>query len=73
MESAYKSIQYYLRKGGKTMNLELSDKEKETLKHALEVYLSNLREEIVKTEAHTWKRDLHQEEEMIKKILEKIS
>ena len=55
------------------MNLVLSDKEKETLKHALEVYLSDLREEIVKTEAHTWKRDLHQEEEMIKKILEKIS
>jgi hypothetical protein len=55
------------------MKLELSDTEVETLKHALEVYLSDLREEIVKTEAHTWKRDLHQEEGVIKKILEKIS
>jgi hypothetical protein len=55
------------------MNLELSEKEMETLKHALEVYLSDLREEVVKTEAHTWKRDLHQEENIIKKILEKIS
>jgi hypothetical protein len=73
MESAYKFKQNYLRKGGKPMNLELNDKEKETLKHALEVYLSDLREEIVKTEAHTWKRDLHQEEEMIKKILDKLS
>jgi len=55
------------------MNLELNEKEKETLKHALEVYLSDLREEIVKTEAHTWKRDLHQEEDIIKKIIQKIS
>jgi hypothetical protein len=55
------------------MNLELSEQEKGVLKHALEVYLSDLREEIVKTEAHTWKRDLHQEEDVIKKILEKIS
>ena len=55
------------------MNLELNPKEKETLRHALEVYLSDLREEIVKTEAHTWKRDLHQEEDIIKKLLEKIS
>ena len=55
------------------MKLELSAKEKGILKHALDVYLSDLREEIVKTEAHTWKRDLHQEEDVIKKILEKIS
>ena len=55
------------------MKLELSEKELEVLKHALGVYLSDLREEIVKTEAHTWKRDLHQEEEVIKKIIEKLS
>ena len=55
------------------MNLELSEQEKGVLKHALEVYLSDLREEIVKTEAHTWKRDLHQEEDVIKKIINKLS
>ena len=55
------------------MNLELSDKEMGILKHALEDYLSNLREEIVKTEAHTWKRNLHDEENVIKNILEKLS
>lgn len=55
------------------MMLELSDKEKEILKHALEDYLSNLREEIVKTEAHNWKRDLHAEEDVIKKVLEKLA
>jgi hypothetical protein len=55
------------------MMLELDDKEKEILKHALEVYLSDLREEIVKTEAHTWKRDLHAEEDVIKKIIGQLS
>jgi hypothetical protein len=55
------------------MMLELSDKEKEILKHALESYLSNLREEIVKTEAHQWKPPLHEEENVIKKIIANLS
>ena len=55
------------------MRLELSDKEKEILKHALETYLSDLREEIVKTEAHQWKPPLHEEEEVIKKIIANLS
>jgi hypothetical protein len=55
------------------MILELSDKEKETLKHALESYLSDLREEIVKTEAHQWKPPLHEEEDVIKKLIDKLS
>jgi hypothetical protein len=55
------------------MVLELGDKEKEILRHALEVYISDLREEIVKTEAHNWKVPLHEEEDVIKKILEKLA
>lgn len=55
------------------MVLELGDKEKEIIKHALEVYLSDLREEIVKTEAHQWKPPLHEEEEVIKKVIGKLS
>ena len=54
------------------MNLDLSAEESKVLKHALEVYLSDLREEIVKTEAHTWKRDLHQEEKVIKALIGKL-
>ena len=54
------------------MKLELSADESKVLKHALEVYLSDLREEIVKTEAHTWKRDLHQEEKVIKEMIGKL-
>ncbi|MDI6851997.1 MAG: hypothetical protein QME75_00130 [Deltaproteobacteria bacterium] len=55
------------------MALELNDKEKQILKHALETYLSDLREEIVKTEAHHWKPPLHEEEEIIKKIIADLS
>ncbi len=53
--------------------LELNDKEKGIIKHALEAYLSDLREEIVKTETHKWKRPLHEEEEVIKKFIGKLS
>jgi hypothetical protein len=63
----------YLEKGGIIMILELSDKEKEILKHALGCYLSDLREEIVKTEAHQWKPPLHEEEDLLKKLIEKLS
>jgi hypothetical protein len=61
------------KKGGETMALEINDKEKELLKHALEFYLSELREEVVKTEEHKWKPPLHVEEETIKKLIEKLS
>ncbi len=55
------------------MQFDLTDEEAKVLKHALETYYSDLREEIVKTEAHTWKRDLHKEEGVVKKIIEKLS
>lgn len=55
------------------MQLELSEKEKEILLNALKCYLGELREEIVKTESYRWKPPLHEEEEAIKKLIEKIS
>jgi hypothetical protein len=36
------------------------------------VYLSDLREEIVKTETHKWKTPLHEEEAVIKKFIEEL-
>jgi hypothetical protein len=54
------------------MNLELNDEEREILREALKVYLSDLREEIYKTESHTAKPPLKKEEEIIKGILGKI-
>lgn len=41
------------------MVLEISDKEKELLKHILEYYLGELREEVVKAEDVKWKLPLH--------------
>ncbi len=55
------------------MELQLSEKEKEILLNALKCYLSNLREEIVKTESYKWKPPLHEEEDIIKNLIDKIS
>jgi len=55
------------------MTFELSDKEKEVLEHVLKFYLSELREEVVKTEASKWKPPLHEEEDTIKNLIEKLS
>jgi len=55
------------------MNLELTNEEKEILRHAVEVYLSDLREEIYKTESHESKPPLKKEEEILKGLLKKLS
>lgn len=55
------------------MTVDLNEKEKELLKEVLESYLSDLREEIVKTEDHRWKPILHEKEDMIKRLIEKLS
>ncbi len=54
------------------IHLRLTEYEANVVKHALEDYLSNLREEIVKTEKHEWKKGLHTEEDALKSILEKL-
>lgn len=55
------------------MNLELSEEQKQIVRHALEQYLSNLREEIVKTEKHEWKEGLHNEEDVLKAVIGKLA
>ena len=55
------------------MNLELNEKEKDVIRHALEVYLSDLREEIVKTEKHKVKVELHEEEDILKATIQKLA
>lgn len=55
------------------MNLELTDQEKDVVRHALEVYLSDLREEIVKTEKHEVKVKLHNEEDVLKATIKKLA
>jgi hypothetical protein len=60
-------------KGGMAMmNLSLTESETKIVRHALETYISKLREEIVKTDNHEWKKSLHVEEDTLKSIVEKL-
>jgi hypothetical protein len=54
------------------MKLELNDEEKEILQHVIKVYISDLREEIYKSEAHQTKPPLKKEEEVLKAIQKKL-
>lgn len=54
------------------MNIELTDQERVTIVSALQTYLSNLREEIAKTERHEWKEGLHDEESVLNRVIEKL-
>ena len=55
------------------MSVEIKDSEEKVIKHALEVYRSNLRGEIVKTDNHEWKKELHKEEDLVKEVLERFA
>jgi hypothetical protein len=54
------------------MNLELTEEQARIVHHALEVYMADLREEIAKTERHEWRAGLHNEEEVIRQVLDKL-
>jgi hypothetical protein len=54
------------------MNLELSKDELEVLKRVLKVYMSDLREEIYKTESHVFKPPLKGEEDIVKNLQAKL-
>lgn len=54
-------------------NITVNDEEREILRHALEIYLSDLREEIYKTESHETKPPLKREENVIKDLLKKVA
>jgi len=55
------------------MKLELTEEEIRILRAALEHTLSNLREEIVKTEKHEWRVALHREEDILKAIMGRLA
>jgi hypothetical protein len=54
------------------MNIELNEQESDLLTRVIEGYYSSLREEIYKTETYQLKRELKEEEAMIKSLLEKL-
>jgi hypothetical protein len=51
------------------MNLEHPNNERQIVQHALEWYLSELREEIVKTEKLDMRKKLHHEEDVLNKYI----
>lgn len=52
--------------------IAITDEEKETLSHALEIYLTDLKEEVFKTDNREAKESLRREEEVIQGLLKKI-
>lgn len=55
------------------MQVELNDEERGFVQLALQSYLSDLREEIVKTTKHEWRQALHREEQTLKQVIERLS
>jgi len=55
------------------MVLELDEKEKETLRYALEVLEEELKSERLKTDKRELRAAIHDEEYVVKKILEKVA
>ena len=51
------------------MAIEVGEEEKDVVCHALNVYLKDLRGEIVKTEKHDMRIELHREENVIKNVI----
>lgn len=54
------------------MHIELNEEERHALQHALKVYLSDLREEIAKTEKHEWRVGLHAEKDVLQRLVERL-
>ena len=57
----------------KRMNIELNDEEREIMRHALEIYVSDLRAEIVKTEKYKWRQGLHRDKDVLNEIIAKVA
>jgi hypothetical protein len=55
------------------MLFDFSEPERNTARRALEIYVSDLREEIVKTERHEWRQALHEEKELLEGVIEQLS
>jgi len=55
------------------MLFDFSEAERNTMRRALEIYLSDLREEIVKTEKHEWREQLQQEKKILEGVIEQLS
>ena len=55
------------------MLFDFSEAERNTARRALEIYVTELREEIVKTEKHEWSEALHEEKRILEGVIEQLS
>jgi hypothetical protein len=55
------------------MLFDFTEPERNVARRALEIYLSNLREEIVKTDRHEWRQALHQEKAILERVIEQLA
>jgi hypothetical protein len=55
------------------MQLEMNDEQRGFVLHALKSYLSDLREEIVRTNKHDWLQELHKEEQALNWVIERLT
>ena len=55
------------------MLFDFSEAERNTARRALEIYVADLREEIVKTEKHEWREALHTEKQLLEGVIEQLS
>jgi len=55
------------------MVLELNEKERETLRHALKVLDGDLKTERVKTDRKDWKAEFREEEHIVEELLRKVA
>jgi hypothetical protein len=57
---------------GGEMLFDFNEAECNTIRHALETYVADLREEIVKTEKHEWREALHLEKTILEGVIEQL-
>ena len=55
------------------MNLDVTEEERNAMKHALEVYLSDLTTEIGKTDNRDWRDALYKERDVLGEAIEKLA
>jgi len=60
-------------KGAAQMLLELSVEERDLIRYVLERFLSDLREEIYKTESYDYRVELHRQEELLRGLLQRLA
>lgn len=54
------------------MQIDLTDDERKVVRHALASYVSDLREEITKTEKHEWLDGLQREKNVLEHVIAQL-